>query len=252
MSRIYRLRDRLAAVLKPLPVLYRPLQRLWRRFRPAPWNLEQQLEAVTRDLDTVHFVQVGSNDGAQGDPLHRLIRRDRRWRGLFVEPVGFLFERLRHNYVGDPRFAFANVAIAAEAGTLPFYYVSERAKQALGDRLPYWYDQLGSFDRNHIVKHLDGLLEPYIETLALSCMPLQAVLDEHAVQRVDVLHIDTEGYDWQVLQMFDVGRYRPRVVLYEHKHLPEADQQQAAQMLERQGYWLTRRSADTMAVRRRA
>lgn len=30
--------------------------------------------------------------------------------------------------------------------------------------LPVWYDQLGSFDRQHIVKHLDGRLEPFIVT----------------------------------------------------------------------------------------
>lgn len=250
MSWIYSLRHRLSAILRPMPVLYRPLRQLWRRFRPTPPSLEQQLQAATRHLPAVHFVQVGSNDGAQGDPLHQLLRGDRRWRGLFVEPVGFLFERLRGNYAGDQRFDFANVAIAAEAGTLPFYFVSERAKQALGDRLPYWYDQLGSFDRQHIVKHLDGLLEPYIETLPVRCMPLQAVLDQHGVQRIDVLHIDTEGYDWQVLRLFDLGRYRPQVVLYEHKHLPIADQQKAEQMLKDQGYALSRHIADTLAIRR--
>ncbi|ROH92027.1 FkbM family methyltransferase [Stagnimonas aquatica] len=243
------LRQRLSAALRRLPWLYQPLQRGYRRLVPAPHPLEAEIRAALRNLDRVHFVQVGSNDGTQGDPLHRLLRRDRRWRGLFIEPVGFLFERLRQNYAGDARFDFANVAIAAEPGSAAFYYVSEQAKAALGERLPYWYDQLGSFDRQHIVKHLDGLLEPYIVETALPCLPLQSVLDQHRVDRIDVLHIDTEGYDWQVLRMFDLQRYRPSVVLYEHKHLSPDDRQQARQRLKDAGYSLRTGRDDTLGLR---
>jgi FkbM family methyltransferase len=244
------LRERLAASLRRLPWLYRPLQRGYRRLVPAPHPLEAQIEAALRGLRHVYFVQVGSNDGAQGDPIHRLIRRHRRWRGIFIEPVPYLHARLKANYGAASRFVFENVAIGEQAGTARFYYVSDRAKEALGEELPYWYDQLGSFDRGHILKHLEGRLEPYIVEAELACLPLQAVLDRNHAERVDLLHIDTEGYDYQVLKQFDLTRYRPRVVLYEHKHLPEDQQQAARALLAGQGYELRRRGGDTLAIRR--
>lgn len=215
-----------------------------------PPSLRAQLREALAGLPSVFFVQVGSNDGAQGDPIHRFARDDARWAGIFIEPVGYLFERLRANYAGDKRFVFENVAIAAERGSARFYSVSERAKAALGDRLPYWYDQLGSFDRNHIVKHLDGLLEPYIKELELPCLPLQEVLDRNHAAHIDLLHIDTEGYDWQVLRQFDLARYRPRVVLYEHRHLPPADRSAARERLRQHGYRLSNDASDTLAIRR--
>lgn len=249
MSLAKDLRARLGQRLQGYPRLEQALHRVRHRLGlVGPPTLEAQLRWTLAGRNQVHFVQVGSNDGAQGDPIHRLARRNPRWSGIFIEPVGFLFERLRANYAGEARFVFENVAIAAERGSAPFYYVSERAKAALGDRLPYWYDQLGSFNRNHIVKHLDGLLEPYIVELELPCLPLQEVLDRNAVSRVDLLHIDTEGYDWQVLRQFDFGRYRPQVVLYEHKHLPKQDRHAARELLRAQGYRLSNDASDTLGV----
>ena len=43
-----------------------------------------------------------------------------------------------------------------------FYYVSENAKGEFKEDIPFWYDQIGSFSKNHIIQHLDGKLEPYI------------------------------------------------------------------------------------------
>ncbi|MES2884643.1 MAG: FkbM family methyltransferase [Pseudomonadota bacterium] len=246
-----RLKSQLAYALSQHPRLYRSAQGLYRRFtlhRTLP--LQVEILQGLRGLREVYFVQVGSNDGgAQNDPLHQLIVRNPDWRGIFIEPVPFLFERLRANYAGNTRFAFENVAIAASAGLAPFYYVSEQAKQALGERLPYWYDQLGSFDRNHIVKHLEGLLEPFIVEVQLPCLPITAVLERNGASHVDLLHIDTEGYDYEVLKQFDFPRYKPRVVLYEHKHLGSEHLLAARELLVKQGYSLHARTADTLALR---
>jgi hypothetical protein len=48
-----------------------------------------------------------------------------------------------------------------------------------GGELPFWYDQLGSFEKRHILRHLDGALEPYIVSEAVLCVPLADVLLEH-------------------------------------------------------------------------
>jgi hypothetical protein len=40
------------------------------------------------------IVQVGSNDGLQGDPIADLIRENPFWRFLFIQPLPHVFHRL--------------------------------------------------------------------------------------------------------------------------------------------------------------
>lgn len=234
--------------------LARIWRRLWTRGRAEPAcaltpESEEIWSALERAED-VSFVQVGSNDGVQGDPLHPLIRTHPRWRGLFIEPVPYLFERLRRNYVRLPaarsRFSFENVAIAAEAGRRPFYYVSERAR-ARGDDLPAWCEQLGSFKREHIVSHLEGRLVPHIVEQDVECATLGDVLARNRVERLDLLHIDTEGSDYEVLLQLDWRRWRPRVIVFEVIHLTEQERAEAVALLRSESYRLSLLGYDLLA-----
>ena len=230
--------ERLVSLLK---------RRFWSREKTAntssakpPPPESEALARAFQDCDSVFFVQIGSNDGLQGDPIHSLAASNPGWRGLLVEPVPYLFQRLQSNYGHiDPRgkrFVFECVAIAEEKGSKTFYYVSEQARIELGDEIPFWFDQLGSFDREHILRHLDGRLEPYIIEEQLPCAPLPDVLARDHIQQIDLLHIDTEGYDLQVLRQFDLDRFRPRVILCEHIHLNLDERTEMIERLRRHGY----------------
>src|SRR5829696_1072602 len=114
-SRMTLTRDRqetgavIKAYLRNLPLVYSTLKWIYRRFRgPDPTMQEQILKAIGFKTD-VFFVQVGSNDGVQGDPIHDLIISRQNWRGIFIEPISFLFSRLRKNYGDSARFVFENV-----------------------------------------------------------------------------------------------------------------------------------------------
>lgn len=205
----------------------------------------ERIERCFNPRIPVRFLQIGSNDGRFGDPLVRLIKDRGNWSGIFVEPVPYAYERLKLNYGVSEKFTYEQLAIGEAFETKTFYYVSEAAKDDLGKQLPPWYDQLGTFERPHILKHLDGILEPYIIEVPIDCVPLQHILEKNNVQSLDVLHIDTEGFDYQVLRQFDLPRYLPRVVLFEHKHLSKADQDAADQLLIESGYSLTKISGDT-------
>jgi FkbM family methyltransferase len=141
---------------------------------------------------------------------------------LFIEPVPFLFERLKANFEGDPRFRFEQVAIAEEKRVMPFYHCAESARREV-PVLPEFFEQLGSFYRANLEKHLSGELDRYIVEVPIEALPLAAVLARQNVERLDVLVIDTEGYDWQVLRQLDFGKYQPRVIYIEHKHLSAED-----------------------------
>ncbi|WP_141878420.1 FkbM family methyltransferase [Gramella sp. Hel_I_59] len=168
-----------------------------------------------------NIIQIGSNDGSKGDPLHKLILKRKKWEVLFVEPVPYLFDRLIKNYPNENRFSFEKLAIN-EGKTETFYYVDSKAKEDITD-LPFWYDQLGSFNRSNIVNHLEGRLEPYIKEIEIKGTSLEELFKKNNIEKLDLLHIDTEGYDWKILKQLDIGKYHPTIILFEHKHLSEAE-----------------------------
>jgi len=96
------------------------------------------------------------------------------------------------------------------------YYVSDEITKT-SEHVPFWYDQLGPFDKTHILSH-GKEFEPFIACEAVHCEPLRDILARNRIRKIDLLHIDTEGYDYEVLKQVDLES-PPRVILYEHKHL---------------------------------
>ena len=199
-------------------------------------GLQQDIGNILKRKRNVFFVQVGSNTGSEGDPIHDLIISHSRWSGMFIEPVKYAFDKLKGNYGEASRFIFENVAISTKTEARKFFYVGEAAKTNLAEQIPSWYDQLGSFDKNHIIKHLNGVLEPYIIEEEVECMSLAQILAKHQVTSVDLLHIDTEGFDYEVLKQINFEEHQPAVVLYEHQHLSVQDRINAEKLLTLRGY----------------
>jgi FkbM family methyltransferase len=240
------MKQSIKAFLRRFPLVYRIVYNAYKFFFPGP--IHKQIEKTLRQKSSVFFIQIGSNDGVEGDPIHNLITKNAKWAGIFVEPVGSVFQRLKQNYRNAERFTFENVAIAKETGVAQFYYVSEQARAKFGDTLPPWYDQLGSFDRNHILKYLGSKLDPYIVEEKINCVPLQEMLDRNGVTKIDLLHVDTEGSDYDVLSQVNFDKYKPLVVLYEHLHLSIDERTKAKSMLEASGYEVVEYGGDTLAI----
>ncbi len=191
------------------------------------------------------IVQIGSNDGKTGDPLYELFQKNPLWTGLFVEPIPYLFERLQANYTDKSRFRLENVAIN-QGEQLPFYWVDAKAKQTFPD-LPYWYDQLGSFDKDNIIKGLGERIEDFIISETLEGITLPRLLERNAIKNIDILHIDAEGYDWKILSQLDLSIYQSKFILFEYHHLSK-DELQAAQDFLSKNYILLHIGIDLLAV----
>ena len=73
------------------------------------------------------------------------------------------------------------------------------------------------------------------------------LLEQVGAERIDVLQIDTEGYDLEVLRLFDISRRRPSIVQFEHQHLNRRDRDAAAQLLVDAGYLVALIRYDTIA-----
>lgn len=242
--------ERVRGFLMRHPYARARVRALRRLFQPgsAPGPLVDIVDALADSTPEVCFIQIGSNDADHGDPLRPYVET-RGWRGVLVEPVPYVFERLRRRYGEDPRLELVNAAVAAEDGHLPFYFLTESDDPGL----PEWYDQIGSFD-------LDNVLQPYhveqIPDLAsrvvqadVPCCSFDTLWQAHHLPRLDLLHVDAEGYDDQILAQIDLAQLRPTVVLYEHKHLDAARRETVIDRFAAHGYRVLDLGPDAVAVR---
>lgn len=227
------------------------LSRIKRKIYKTPFIRDPRYPAYWFDRvlggKAAYLVQVGSNDGKTGDPLYPLLKKNKNWKALFVEPIPHFFKKLLQNYPDRKRFRFENCAVN-EGENMLFYWVHPTARAVFPD-LPYWYDQLGSFDREHIVKHFDGKLSPFIVSQQVEGIAFEHLLTKNQVANIDLLHIDAEGYDWKILRQLDLSRYQPSFILYEYHHLQEQEQLAAAAFL-KETYDLFYLDIDALAVRR--
>jgi|ERR1700733_5674640 FkbM family methyltransferase len=197
------------------------------------------------------FVKVGAADGITADPFSALQLNGSNWRGLLIEPVPYYFDRLKANFPDARRFSVEQVAIGAPAGEAAFYYVDETAKLSIPN-LPAWYEQLGSFDRSHITKHLNGVLEPFIVECKVQVRPLSDVLRRNGIQDVHLLIIDAEGHDYEVVKTLDLAVYAPLLIFVEHQHLPAAQKTEMVQLLRELGYSVGDNNEDYFAFNEKA
>jgi len=242
---------KLRSLLRPLlgreRTLWRALAAPQLRYRCFRDPIDAVIFALLISQRQVFFIQIGSNDGkSSGDPLWTF-RRYRNWGGLLVEPVDYVFRRLVQNYAPwQDRFRFENAAITQPGAARLFHYFAE------SDELAPGYDKLGSFDRELLQKHAGYFpgAETKLVSASVNCLSWEELCRKHDVRRLDLLHIDAEGADLQIIEQIDFSSYHPAMLLYEHMHLAAAEQQRAAQTLERAGYEAIRFSVDTLAVRR--
>jgi FkbM family methyltransferase len=197
------------------------------------------------------FVKIGANDGITGDPCSDILLADTNWKGLLIEPVPYIFDRLRMRFQDSRRFYLEQAAIGASAGQVNFYYVDTKAKQRIPN-LPIWFDQLGSLDRNHIVKHLDGVLEPFIIECKVQVFPLSDVLTRNRIQEVHLLHVDTEGHDYEILRTIDYAKHAPLSIFVEHRHLSNVERNEMLHLLRKHGYSVRDCGGDYFAVNEKA
>lgn len=198
------------------------------------------------------FVEIGSNDGKQHDPL-RPILIARPWRGIMVEPVPYVFERLQRNYGDFPGVALENAAVADRDGRLPFYHLREADGEERA-QLPGWYDGIGSFSRDTVVSHIRHIpdIESRLVVTDVPCLTFDSLCEKHGLGALDLLLIDTEGYESEILENLDLNRRSPRLLVFEHYHLSQEARDACRSRLLAAGYELLEEGFDTWCLGPRA
>jgi FkbM family methyltransferase len=153
------------------------------------------------------FIQIGAHDGASYDPINKYVR-EFNWRGIVVEPQPSIFSRLAKTYEGAAQVRLENVAIGKEDGFASLYAFKQ------DPNLPYHATMLASFARAALEKNGHGY-KGEIEELKVPTLSVQTLLRKHSVSRVDLLQIDTEGFDKEIIRMFVEADCWPTIIHFE-------------------------------------
>lgn len=228
-------------------------------WKPRKNTLTDKLYSLTKDNELTTCIQIGANDGRVNDPIFRLIRKNK-WKVAFVEPQSRVFKIL-HNitYRANPQHFYFNSAISEERGFRPFY--------SIGFSDLRWAHGLSSFFKESLVNAYDsGYVErcvkssgetipnnpsELIKTSMIECITFEDILDEVESDfnnKVDLLLIDTEGFDYEIIKLYPFSRLRPGIIVYEHHQLSNADYMLSKEMLRKENYKISDIGNDTIAI----
>lgn len=186
-------------------------------------TLKDAVEFLENGKSKIRFINIGSNDGKFWDPMYEFIKKDS-WQCVFVEPQEVPFKKLRSNFAHLEDAVFIRAAVAGKPAKKMFY--------SLNCSQSRWATGLSSFSRQHIVKHSDyikdeaakeGIMlsddpDDWIHEEEIDVIDYEMLLEECPFQHIDILHIDTEGYDFEILKSIP-EKLLPTVIHYEHRHL---------------------------------
>ena len=192
----------------------------------------------------VGVIQIGAADGRTGDYLHHFLTTSACC-ALLLEPVTHVFQELCMTYQNYPSVECRQQAVSDVAGTRSLY----RIRDVTG--LPWWADQLASFDHQVILSHaalIPNLAAQIISEPTTTVTPSMLIAG-FARNGIDIVATDTEGHDDIILAAFLCAECFPRLILFEHKHLSSARFEVLSARLRECGYELFQGVSDTLCAR---
>lgn len=118
--------------------------------------------------------------------------------------------------------------------------------------LPEWYDQLGSFKKEVVLKHRRDI--PFFDELFIEdfvyAITFRELLEKYSIKKLNLIHIDTEGFDYEIIKMIPFADIDMDLIMFEHKHLSDSEFKKALRLLHRNGYRVgIKDGADAIAVK---
>jgi FkbM family methyltransferase len=158
-----------------------------------PYEVETELkEAFFAGLNAGYFVEVGANDPQVYSETWHLEQRG--WTGVLIEPQPDLAEKIRQCRTAKV-YAVA-CSSPANSGTSMSLNVA-----GIHSSLQDGFFVFGM--------KREGIIEVPVKTLD------EVLIDAEAPAPIDFLSIDVEGHEIDVLDGFDMARWRPRLLLIE-------------------------------------
>lgn len=169
------------------------------------------LETRLRKRAALEIVQIGANDGKTFDPIHSFVMRNpKRVRGFLLEPVGEYFDELVRTYAHIPSLTPLRLAIHASEQSMDIYRIDPKRLASA----PAFTRGIASFDPDYHRKSStpsDWMIKERVD-----CISFASLIERYGITKLDLLCIDTEGYDAAIVSAIDFEAIRPVIIVFEH------------------------------------
>jgi FkbM family methyltransferase len=165
-------------------------------------------------LNEVNVVVVGANNGEIPDFLtNHLLKAN--VTGILIEPVSYLYEKLKIKFAGANNLKIENSAIYKRNGKKKIYRLNKP------EYFPHWSEGLGTLKKNIILDHKNQIrdIEKHIVNETVNCITFDKLFKKHGLKEIQLLQIDTEGSDYEILMSLDLEQYRPDMIILEYLHM---------------------------------
>lgn len=153
-----------------------------------------------------YFVEVGAYDGVILSNTYAFERRG--WRGMCFEPHPEFHKQLVANRPGSTCIQAAvgnRIELATLFYSTPNAMLSSTSLVDIESLKSIYVDDREQFEQ--------------MQQITVPLITLDYALAIHGVEQVDYLSVDVEGRELDVLQGFEIVRWRPRLVIVENNNL---------------------------------
>lgn len=186
------------------------------------------------------FIQIGAFDGVMCDPLYKYLIKHN-WRGIMLEPQPMPFQKLKALYVERPKMTLLNAAISKNIGKQLLYTLE-------GENLPEWAKGMASFSIDNILKHKDLIpeIQDTIKKIEIETVTFENIISDNHLVKIDLLQVDTEGFDANVILMFPFDKVKPSIIHFESKHIAKQELEQLLDYLISKNYMICKDGDEDM------
>ncbi len=205
-------------------------------------DVERFVDKLTKENNFTKIIQVGSNDGITDDYVRKIIKKYN-LTGVLVEPLPGSFKKLRENYKNINNLNLVNKALDKDNKVKKFYQV--------GDKYLNFYHQninvLSSFNRDHLIKW--GINKKHIESINVECINWTKIFTDYNFEDVQIVCIDTEGYDHILIEnLISETKVRP-VIVFEWVNIPNIELKKTFSILKKSNYEFMKFQKDIICYR---
>jgi FkbM family methyltransferase len=169
-----------------------------------------------------YFIEIGANDGIEFSNTY-LLEKDYDWKGICVEPLPDVFNKLKIN---RPNSICINKAVFNQSNKILNFTISNS-------------HSLLSGLTDYIVHHKNTVFKDY-QNIEVESITLNDILnDANAPNFIEYMSLDTEGTELEILKSVDHNKYKFGIIHVEHNYV-EPIRSQIRELLESNNYLYVR------------